>query len=70
MRERLVFSSAPRQAGTPKGKKIMFSRKLTGGSLALLAAAGAMLLVAATAQAAISPIPAGLMRRPRGFDIP
>jgi hypothetical protein len=59
MRERLVFPSAPRQAGTQK-EKIMFSRKLTGGSLAVLAAAGAMLLVAATAQAAISPIPVGV----------
>jgi hypothetical protein len=37
----------------------MFSHKLMGGSFALLAAAGAMLLVATTAQAAVSPAPAG-----------
>jgi hypothetical protein len=37
---------------------MMFSRKLMGDSLAVLAAAGAMLLVATTAQAAISPVPA------------
>ena len=42
----------------------MVSRKTIGSSLAALAAAGAMLLVASTADAAMSPVPAARQSNP------
>jgi len=42
----------------------MISRKLMGGSLAALAGAGAMILAATTAQAAMLPAPAGRYSTP------
>lgn len=42
----------------------MFSRELLGRSFAALVAAGAMVLVATTAQASISPAPASTYQNP------